>query len=557
MMKLYTFAMALLMGTALVAQRNVTFQVDMSGQTVSADSVYIAGNFQDTAGFAGNWDPSATQLTQVGTSNIYEVTVIIPDGQYEFKYLSGTTWNKAEGVPAVSQVSLGKGYDNSNGNRYVKIHSDTTLPAIEFGGNAPANHENLTFLVDMEQQSMVADTVSIAGNFQGWTPGKSIAFDYLGDSLYRYVAYIPTGDTVNFKYLNGAAWGTDESVPAACAVNSNRQIIVSGDSVAGPTCFGQCGACFVPDTFNVTFQVDMSAVCGFDPATDTVSLAGPFNGWPGGVSPDVATDPDGDMVYTYTGRFPAPSLEYKARFHDTSGTNWEGGANNIVNFNGDTTVPVRCFGFDTVGACLPKPAPSDITFEVDLSQATVSFTKVFLIGDFTTPPWQSGAVEMTPTGTPGVFSTTISGVCPGKIAYKYMVEDGSANQTEEDFANANDTTCLEPSGTGSFNRFYIRPDDQPKTLSSKWNDCETIGLEEAEALRFSVYPNPFRNATTVALGTGEHHLKVYNSTGALVHEVNEARGEVVLRAENLGTGVFLLQVQDEKGQRRTQKIMVR
>jgi hypothetical protein len=263
------------------------------------------------------------------------------------------------------------------------------------------------------------------------------------------------------------------------------------------------------------------------------------------------------MVYTYTGRFPAPSLEYKARFHDTSGTNWEGGANNVVNFNGDTTVPVRCFGFDTVGACLPKPAPSDITFEVDLSQATVSFTKVFLIGDFTTPPWQSGAVEMTPTGTPGVFSTTISGVCPGKIAYKYMVEDGSANQTEEDFANANDTTCLEPSGTGSFNRFYIRPDDQSKTLSSKWNDCETIGLEEAEALRFSVYPNPFRNATTVALGTGEHHLKVYNSTGALVHEVNEARGEVVLRAENLGTGVFLLQVQDEKGQRRTQKIMVR
>ena len=80
-------AMLLSGGFAWSQNRNVTFQVDMTGQTVSANGVHIAGDFQSAAGAPGNWDPAATALTQVGTTNIYEVQVSIPDGIYQFKFI--------------------------------------------------------------------------------------------------------------------------------------------------------------------------------------------------------------------------------------------------------------------------------------------------------------------------------------------------------------------------------------------------------------------------------------------------------------------------------------
>ena len=43
MKKIYTLALAMMMAGAAWAQRSVTFQVDMSGQTVSANGVHIAG----------------------------------------------------------------------------------------------------------------------------------------------------------------------------------------------------------------------------------------------------------------------------------------------------------------------------------------------------------------------------------------------------------------------------------------------------------------------------------------------------------------------------------
>lgn len=556
MKKLYTLAFALLASATVWAQRSVTFQVDMSGQTVNANGVHIAGSFQQAAGAAGNWDPSATSLTQVGTSSIYEVTVNIPDGNYEFKFLNGNAWGDDEGVPAASQVSLGLGYGGGNSNRYTQISSDTTLPAILFGGNAPANHSALAMVLDMSLESSVDSIISVAGSFQGWSPGATTLFDMFGDSLYRYTAYIPTGDTVAFKYINGSAWGDDESVPGACAVNGNRQLIMASDTVFGPTCFAQCGPCFIPDTFNITIQVDMSAVCGFDPATDQVDIGGPFNGWPG--SFDAAhelTDANNDMIYEISLRV-TENFTYKARWHAT-GTNWEGGANNDLVLSSDSVIPVRCFGNATSGACAPKPDPSDITFQVDMSNGPASFVKVFLIGDFTDPAWQGGAIELTPSATlPGVFETTVADVCPGKIAYKFMIEDGQNNQIEEDFSAVTDSSCLEPSGTGNFNRFYVRPDDQPKTLSAPWEMCSTIGLSDFDGPQFEVYPNPFSGSTQIVLPEGSFDIRVLNVTGQEVARMLDRSGRVEWNAQGLPLGLYFIEVGDGQQAPSVQKVLM-
>ena len=74
MKKLYTFLLAgLLFGGSAIAQPyNVTFQVDMTGQTVDPNGPHIAGNFQAAAGFPGDWDPAATSLTLVSCNDRHQ-----------------------------------------------------------------------------------------------------------------------------------------------------------------------------------------------------------------------------------------------------------------------------------------------------------------------------------------------------------------------------------------------------------------------------------------------------------------------------------------------------
>ncbi len=562
MKKMYSLVVALLTTVALFAQRNVTIQVDMTGQTISANGVHVAGDFQGPAG-GTNWTPNGTPMTQVGTSNIYAATVNIPDGAYHLKFINDNDWAGVEGVPAECQVSLGMGLDNGSDNRWMAITSDTTLPAIQFGGCAPAGMYAITFAADLSQEATVADTVSIAGDFQvpnTWTPKADIMYDVVpgSDSVFRYVYFGNTDDTINYKFINGSAW---ENVPGACAVNGNRQFIIGTANAVASNCINACGACFIPDTFNLTLQVDMNGVCGF---SDTLDFAGPFNGWPGSFDPNTQfTDANSDGIYEITVRAPSPEFTYKARFHTNGNTNWEGGNNKVIMFNGDTTVAVRCFGSDAYGPCAPVPAPSDLTFMVDVSQDPnfiPSGDGIWFIGDFTSPAWQGGAIQMTPHSTlPGVFETSVNGVCPGKINFKFVNGDPNNGGVEEDFAGLQDSSCTEPSGAGGLNRFYVRPDDQPQTIKAIYNTCQNnIGLEESFAERtFSIYPNPFTGQTTLQLDNEESYtVSIVDLNGRVLETLPEASGKVTLSARNMAPGVYMIRIRNAAGALNINKVIV-
>src|SRR5882672_2769545 len=81
----------------LLAQNvSLTFKVDMSHEVVSADGVHIAGDFQAVAGLGADWDPGSTTVPDANSDMIYEITVNVPPGTYQYKFVNGNHWGVDE-----------------------------------------------------------------------------------------------------------------------------------------------------------------------------------------------------------------------------------------------------------------------------------------------------------------------------------------------------------------------------------------------------------------------------------------------------------------------------
>jgi hypothetical protein len=309
-----------------VAQNfNVTFQVDMNTQAIIDDTVSVAGNFQAAAGFPADWTPGTAILTDANVDGVYDLTVQIPAGTYEYKFLNGAAWGTDEGVPGGCAVS---------GNRGITVAGDTTIPVVCFGQCAacPVSVDTVqvTFQVEMRYLT-IQDTVSIAGDFQGdavgmgwgdWTPGISVLTDGNNDSVYTLTVNLPEG-TYAYKYVNGTAWGQDESVPGGCSVNNNRELVVAGPGpITVPVhCFGSCTACVAPlPPINVTFRVDMSNELV---NADGIYVAGSFQS-PAWVKDTLQmTDANTDGIYEYTAMGIVPA-EYQFKYYNGDGGDPEG-----------------------------------------------------------------------------------------------------------------------------------------------------------------------------------------------------------------------------------------
>lgn len=356
MRNLYVSLCLLLASVLPVAAQNfnVTFQVDMNTQAVVDDTVSVAGNFQVAAGFASDWTPGITRLTDANADGVYDLTVQLPAGSYEYKFLNGAAWGTDEGVPGACNV---------NGNRGMTISGDTTLSVVCFGSctACPVGVDtvDVTFQVEMRYLT-IASQVTIAGDFQGevpgagwsdWTPGITELTDPNNDSVYTLTVRLPEG-TYAYKYINGNAWGQDESVPGACAVNNNRELIVTGPGpiVIPAHCFGSCTACVAPlPPINVTFRVDMSNEIV---NSGGVFVAGSFQN-PAWVKDTLLlTDTNADGIYEHTEAI-VPN-EYQFKYYNGPGgdpdgetadfltlgcgvSNGLGGFNRLLNIVGRTT----------------------------------------------------------------------------------------------------------------------------------------------------------------------------------------------------------------------------
>lgn len=227
-------------------KRKVTFTVDMAQQTVSANGVHIAGNFQVAAGFPKDWDPSSTLLTKVGTTTKYAVTVNIPDGDYVYKFVNGNDWTLA-GVQ-LSEQKITTACGNASGDRTLSVKGLDVVVDYCFDKCYSCDEAKVTFNVDMSLQKAISPNgVHLTGDFQGFSPNKT-PMTLKAAKVYTVDVVLKKGKH-EYKFINGNAFNaggvefSEQNITAACGIaKGNRTIDVTKDSTVS-YCFDYCIAC--------------------------------------------------------------------------------------------------------------------------------------------------------------------------------------------------------------------------------------------------------------------------------------------------------------------------
>ncbi|KAB2813842.1 T9SS type A sorting domain-containing protein [Phaeocystidibacter luteus] len=431
------------------------------------------------------------------------------------------------------------------------------------------------FAVDLNASG--ADSAIIAGDFAAadasglytnWNDGVGnpdsavVASDPDMDGIWTFTANLPDG-SYQYKYLaNAGGW---ESV-------ANRTFTVSGGAVQLDTfCYdvvtpGLCPSTYA-DTLDVTIQIDMSTVCGFDPsAGDIVDFAGEPNGWSG----DTMADPDGDLIYEVT-YLDLPvqvdiasglaSFQGKCRINSDWGSS-EGGANRVFEFGTDTILAVRCYGAFAYGACTPIPDPATVTFRVDMNaEVPAPDGKVFIIGDFT--QWQAGALEMLDPDGDGVYEVVVPNFCPPEIYWKFTNGTPDSTGTIEESADFSDIGgCGVDNGSFSDNRYLMRPmDGNDVIVEFAFNTCNGIqgGVSVDEFSNETIFlnPNPMTDRATVELPEGTFNGHIIDLSGRVVRSIDNASNELVIERDGLNNGIYMLVLTNDKGETNTTKFVIR
>ncbi|MFM8564833.1 MAG: T9SS type A sorting domain-containing protein, partial [Bacteroidota bacterium] len=400
--------------------------------------------------------------------------------------------------------------------------------------------------VNMNQQTVGTNGVRIAGNFQGWNPSSTPMTDANGDGIYEYTINTFVGENIEYKFINGNAWGQDENVPLACRYKNslNRgDSITSVADTAATVCFALCYNCA-----GVTFQVDMNQVTQ---SFTTPEVNGFWNNWCGNCNP--MTDANGDGIWTV--KLPLPvgtTQEYKF-----SADNWAIQEQNnpaAPCTNGNATYTNRVFTIpvqDTVlgVVCWSQCTGCDVDVTLKVNMAwekannAISANGVHVAGDF--QGWSPSATPMTDANNDGIYEVTINRPANSSIQYKFI--NGNAWGADESVPSA----CVV---TGTLNRgatFAYEDSTLNPVCFGKCTDC-MASIDEA-LQNVSLFPNPNRGqfqlvrmdaSTSVEVSILDLQGKVLT-----VAKWNEGAESLSVDLSNFANGVYMVRLTSEEGSR--------
>ena len=222
------------------ATKNVTFNVDMNQVTQSFTTPEVNG-------FWNNWCGNCNPLTDADGDGIWTTTLPLPVGSTQEYKFSADAWTiQEQNNPAAPCTNGNATYTN----RVLVVPATDTVLNVVCWSQCTACDVDVTLKVNMAWEvannAISANGVHVAGDFQGWSPSTTPMTDANNDGIYEVTFTVPANSSIQYKFINGNAWGSDEPVPSACAVTgtTNRGATFAyGDSTMSPVCFGKCTDC--------------------------------------------------------------------------------------------------------------------------------------------------------------------------------------------------------------------------------------------------------------------------------------------------------------------------
>jgi len=222
---------------------NITFQVDMAGVT-GFTIPYVNGIFN-------GWCGACAPMSQVGTTSVWQLTISLQPGAFEYKY-TYEGWTGEETLVPGSSCTMTTGIYT---NRTLTVSQDAVLPVVCWEScdacginNGPFN---VTFKVDMNQSGQTFTTPNVNGTFNNWCGPCAPMSDIDGDNIWELTIPL-AADTFEYKFTYDG-WAGQELLTAgsSCTISTsdgtttftNRSIIVSEETVLDAVCWASCTPC--------------------------------------------------------------------------------------------------------------------------------------------------------------------------------------------------------------------------------------------------------------------------------------------------------------------------
>lgn len=220
---------------------DVTFKLDMNQFAGSFTKAYVSGSFN-------SWAGDANELTDADGDKVYETTISVPVGLYEYKFTLDN-WAQQEQfsiTSACTQTTI----DGANvfTNRKLVVSDDATVGPVCFNSCYGCG-DAVKIVVNIGMGGAVPDPggVYLAGGLDFGPPGGRFKMDDSdGDGVFSIEIERQRGYSTYYDFANGACpdYSCKEDLsgqPCAVAANFNDRWLspVQQDTVIN-TCFGTC-----------------------------------------------------------------------------------------------------------------------------------------------------------------------------------------------------------------------------------------------------------------------------------------------------------------------------
>ncbi len=400
------------------------------GAASAGDFIYITGN--DQADEFATWFGNPPGITPIEASvavangddryglffadNLYDIYGV--DGEdgtgKTWEFLDGWGYRNNGGAPTAFFDDMAWTYSGINAldNETTNATAATPFPIGTYVHSAATDPviTNITQTPDADITS--ATTVSVSADITS-------AAGVFGVELHWGTATGVLGNNINMSNTGGDTYTTDTDIPAQLdGVTVFYEVYAIDNNTDENTSAEQSYTVADPPTYDVTFNVDMNAVAGFNAATESVYISGTVCDWaePGSSDDYKLLDGDGDLIYSLTLTLEEGDISYKYfKGAGWDGGEWSGDPNRAASITEITTL-------DDVFGQLP------VTFNCDMSLAE-SFDPlsddVYISGDFLgwAAPGTNAEYQLTDDDNDMIYSVTLNAPV-ADIAYKYFMNAG-------------------------------------------------------------------------------------------------------------------------------------